>query len=226
MKKWDKIRNSIKNPTFIQDCIIKAEKGESNLNKQCLKIKGMSSNKVRHLLNNIVSKENSRYVEVGLNKGSTFISALSNNDPEIAIGIDNWTNHCTKETPGLFFNNKKRLLGSNKNIHIFEQDFRDVDLSELAPLNVYFYDGDHSKKSQMDAFKYMKKYLDDEFIVIIDDFNLHKVKEGTNKMLKKFIELEGYKITSKKRNAQTWWNGLYVGLLQKRVDKPVESLKL
>ena len=56
--------------------IERAEKHLSRLYEDVLQIDGMSSAKVRHFLNNLCSKPNTHYLEIGVWKGSTFLASL------------------------------------------------------------------------------------------------------------------------------------------------------
>jgi len=70
----------------VQFSIGAAEKGLSNLNENILNIHGMSSAKNRHFLNNICNFPYVNYLEIGCWKGSTFISALyENQNPYILL---------------------------------------------------------------------------------------------------------------------------------------------
>jgi len=53
--------------------------GDSKLNNDILMLNGMSSSKVRHLLNNLCALPEASYLEIGVWQGSTFISALYQN---------------------------------------------------------------------------------------------------------------------------------------------------
>src|SRR5688572_19504540 len=78
---------------YLNQCIENAERGESRLNPEILKINGMSSPKIRHLINNICSYPDfKRYLEVGTWRGSTLLSAANGNkNIELAVGIDDFS---------------------------------------------------------------------------------------------------------------------------------------
>jgi len=60
--------------------------------KEILDMVGMSSVAQRHLLNNLCSAWNSRYLEIGVWEAATFIAALAGNERNIksSLGIDWW----------------------------------------------------------------------------------------------------------------------------------------
>ena len=63
----------------IETALQNAENYISNIDKEILEMKGMSGIKTRHFYNNICSMQDSRYLEIGTWKGSSFCSAMSNN---------------------------------------------------------------------------------------------------------------------------------------------------
>jgi hypothetical protein len=63
----------------------------SKLTQEILALEGFSGTKTRHLYNSICSAPWAKYLEVGVWKGSTFVSALYNNTHCNATAIDNWS---------------------------------------------------------------------------------------------------------------------------------------
>jgi len=199
--------------------IHKAENGVSKLNADVLKIPGMSSSKVRHFLNNICSLSNSVYLEIGCWKGSTWISSLFGNQDcmKFAYAIDNWSEFGYQKN--IFEEHCNKFL-KNKKYDFFSHDAFTIDLQSLGkrPINIYFYDGNHSIDSQELAFTYFNEIFDDSFIAIVDDWNCMEVQEGTEKAFKKLnYEIIFEKILPADYNGDTrkWWNGLYVAVLRK-----------
>lgn len=202
----------------VKKCIADADNKRSKLTNEILQIKGMSSAKVRHLLNNLCSLPETCYLEIGVWQGSTFVSALYQNEQTIksATAIDNWSEYKTAKS--MFFKNTAQFLTPNA-FTFLEQDSFTVDLTKCEyPINIYFYDGNHSVESQRKAFTYFDPILADAFIAIVDDWVWNQVQEGTRQA---FNELE-YKIlfeaelpTVGGSDTQNWWNGLYVAVIQK-----------
>ncbi len=77
----------------VKQSIVRAENRNSKLNRAVLQISGMSSPKVRHLLNNLCSLPSTVYLEIGCWQGSTWIASLFGNEASIsaATAIDNWS---------------------------------------------------------------------------------------------------------------------------------------
>jgi hypothetical protein len=149
-------------------------------------------------------------------KGATFVAALFNNKFEYAIGIDNSSEFgdVTAEREA----NVDKFLVKN-NMELISDDCFTVNLSDKK-FNIYFYDGNHFYDSQKKAFTYFDSVLDDEFIAVVDDWNWDYVRKGT---LDAFSEL-GYiivgsweLISSKEGDPNSWWNGLGVFVIKKKV---------
>ena len=221
---------------IVKESIENAEKGFSKLTSPILELCGMSSPKVRHFLNNIVCST-SRYLEIGCWKGSTFVSAMHQNQPEIAFVIDDWREfnnpdyqcHFWPKYPyehpkSAFYNNIKQFLEPSNTIVVIEDDcFKvDIDLNKICNINTYFYDGSHFLETQYEALNYYYDALDNEFIFIADDWNFDNVKEGTQTAIKDLdLELlfEYIGHADYNRDIENWWNGLYISVLRKNKKK-------
>lgn len=87
------------------------------------------------------------------------------------------------------------------------------------------YDGNHTNESHYKALLHYYNCLDDVFIFIVDDWNWKDVRDGTINSIKKLnlkvLYEKEIRLTwdnSHTPNLQaknTWWNGIYVAILQK-----------
>lgn len=93
-----------------------------------------------------------------------------------------------------------------------------------SPINVYFYDGNHSVLSQELALCLFDSILTDTFIVVIDDWNDLKVQQGTINALQKLPYKVLLQITVTGPAGQRgpnghlmdgWSNGLFIAVIQK-----------
>ena len=90
----------------VRHSILSARKGVSKLltkhGQGVLGLDGMSNNNVRHLLNNICAAQGTRYMEIGVYKGSTLTSCLAGNEDEVdtAVGIDLWGDYASVMATG------------------------------------------------------------------------------------------------------------------------------
>lgn len=200
----------------IKQSIYNACLHHSKLDPEILQIEGMSSSKVRHLLNNICSLPGARYLEIGTWAGSTFISALYGNDLSYAIAIDNWSEFGGPLNE--FKQNCDRYLKTSQ-FDFYSQDCFQISKDLFKDkINIYFYDGHHSEEAQEQALTYFDDILDDLFILIVDDWNHPPAKSGTIKGLDKL----NYRIlyseelpASHNGDLQNWWNGIFIGLVKK-----------
>lgn len=210
--------NKQKNLTeHIQQSIVKAIGDKSKLNSEILLLKGMSSPRNRHLLNNILNTPNVNYLEIGVHKGSTFISALYQNKVNSAYAIDNWSEF-NDDNPKICF--LKNCDDYNIiNFAFLESDSFKLNLCSIKhKINIYFYDGEHSAESTCKALTYYYDILDEEFIFIVDDYDWVDVQKGVK------IGIESCKLNiiyERQLKADfcgdnnTWWNGLYISILKK-----------
>lgn len=178
-------------------------------------IEGRSNTRIRHLLSNLCSIPNTRYLEIGTWKGGTFIAALCNNQETIdyAVGIDNWSDGGRED----FERNCTTFLPRTRyNYEFYSEDCFAIDPNRIIkmPINVFFYSGDRSIGAQEKAFTYYNDVLDDVFIAVIDGWNFESVRSGTINAMNKLdyevlfeVALPGHKVL--------WWEGLYVAVIRK-----------
>jgi hypothetical protein len=211
-------------------------KDESN---QLLRLHGMSGYKYRHLLNNLCSREGITYAEVGTWKGSTFLSATYHNRNIRALTCDNWsefggpkdefmTNYTASSSwPG----NAEAWQTCSHGL--IDQDFRSVNMRGIAPIDIYFYDGPHSRKDQCDGILAAWDALAENCILLVDDWNWRKPRAGTWDALKAkdadirmhseiFTSAEGW-VSLKQGEQHTtrfesskWHNGVAIFVISKK----------
>jgi len=192
----------------------------------------MTSHLVRCLLNNICSFENCNYLEIGSWRGSSFQSAIFENNIT-ATCIDWWRNWDKdeklegKKSRDIFFRNLYETLKLEKNstykeLKIIDNDAFSVNTNELKKnVNVYFYDGDHSKEFQYKGFTYFNNILAKKCIIIVDDWNSKDVRDGTFAVFKelKYKIIKQWELPGQNgnwsANSGLYWNGLYVCLINK-----------
>lgn len=186
---------------------------------------GMSSNMNRIILNEVV-KDNDRYLEVGVYRGSTFVCSLFGNNPHSAIAIDNFSqfNDQLEDNKSVFIANvKKHVPQLLSKIALIDRNCFDL-LTEHriripANINVYFYDGGHEALEQEAAVTYYDGTLADEFIYIVDDWNYEPARVGTRQAFAKLgtiVHREWEFFTNFNGDNGSWWNGFYIAVCEKR----------
>lgn len=159
------------------ESIYKSNKEISKIDQSILNIEGMSSPKVRHLMNNLCSFDDCNFLEVGTYMGSTLCSAAYLNKGSF-IGIDNFSEfhssidktalHRQDKIKDTLYNNIKNL--NQTNISFYENDFFTSGISTNFKINVFFYDGIHRYKYQYENLKVLKNSFDTYFIYLVDDY--------------------------------------------------------
>ena len=143
---------------------------------------GFCGRKHRLFFNNLVRAiANPRYLEIGIFRGATLCAAISNNKVK-ATGIDNWTEYGGQ--PNEFYANLIATRGADAIVSVVEQDFRTVDYAHIGKFNIIFYDGPHAEKDQYDGVAMTLPALDDQAILLVDDWNADHVRRGTMNALR------------------------------------------
>ena len=201
----------------VEDSLSKANNDDSGLTDEILDIEGMSGRKTRHFYNNLCSAPDVRYLEIGTWKGSTFCSAMYNNNIT-CLGIDNWSLFGGPKEE--FLQNFNKFRGDN-NAAFIEKSCWEVDVSAIGKFNIYMYDGKHTKNSQYQALNYYLPCLDDEFIFIVDDWNEGRVQHGTLDSIKDNNldityrkEIFSDRNPGAQRSDNAWHNGIGIFILQ------------
>ena len=192
-------------------------------------VPGLTSERVRHFLNNICSQEGAVYLEVGVYAGSTFCAAIENNDMVAAYANDNWSQpnlrpgrddislDLSDVTMDVFVSNLERFA-QNIDVSVIPGDSSNLSVDDFDhKVNIIFYDGDNNEDKMNEFFSKINSYTDDVFTLIIDDANIQSNVEVT----KNFINATGWKILYEREllndfeDSSMWWNGLYVVVLSK-----------
>jgi len=202
----------------VKKSIVLAEQGTSQLSAPVLAVPGFTSSKVKHLLNNLCTLTNALYFEIGVWKGATFTAALYNNQYSIkqAVAIDNWSGYINQTE----FENNCHTHLSNIPYQWHYHDSFTIDKTNLfnAPIDIYFYDGDHTADAQEKAFTYYDSCFASTFIAIVDDWNHEPARIGTRIAFEKL----GYTILFEREfpaayngDLAQWWNGLYIAVIRR-----------
>lgn len=195
-----------------------AANGCSKLTNEILEFPGMSGFKTRHFYNNICSMDNCRYLEIGTWHGSSSISAMYNNNLN-AIFIDNYS---------LFEGNKEIFLDAaekyktKSKYRLLDENCWNVNLAGLQTINTYLYDGPHEYEDHYNAIKYYYPLLEENCIVMIDDWSWEAVRNGTMDAFKDLntnIKFKYEIITEQphynEEGKKGWWNGIAIFVIGK-----------
>jgi hypothetical protein len=188
-------------------------------------IDGMSGVTYREFINYLVSfVGNARYLEIGSWAGSTACSAIYNNRVTITC-VDNWSEFGGPREQ--FFDNVGNNTTEQTNFTFYESDFRQLDYKTIGKHNIYLFDGPHKYNDQRDGVVKVVDALEDDYILIVDDYNWPEVRHGTAAG----IEQLGYNIIASIEIRTTeddshpkisgrfsnWHNGYYIAILSKNI---------
>ena len=198
----------------------------SKINQDILSLDGMTGVYTRHFYNNLLNFDDARYLEIGTWKGSSVCSAMYGNKAKV-VCIEHFGEGEQRGVREAFYENFNKFKGENDATFI-EQDSFTVDVSKLPfKFNIYMYDGNHEYDSHYRALSYYYDCLDDTFIYIVDDWNTKCIRDGTHDALKqlkfKILYEKEVRLTYNNQHTppeiahKTWWNGVYMAVLQKSV---------
>ena len=207
----------------VERSIERASALKSKINADVLAVPGMSSPKVRHLLNNLCNFDGCNYLEIGSWKGSTVIAAAFRNTGHFTA-IESFTKWRMRGGDAkLALTANQRRFRHDAPFTLHQMDAWRVNPTLLPPgVNVYFYDGDHRPKPTAKAFTHFDSVLAGTFVMVMDDWNRKGIRDATRAALRgRYRVLYERELFTPDRkndphvNPTSWWNGLYVALLQK-----------
>ena len=195
---------------------------------QGYEIQGITSNRVRHFLNNLCSYDDVVYLELGTLMGSTLFAATMNNDI-YNFAVDDYSDaECKPMTNNIHWNEvgnthemfqkyfEKYKTDKSTFLNSDILDLKEEDFKGKKP-NVVFYDASHDYVQQLNCLNHIAPFLADKFILVVDDANFDGVIESAIQFVKdnKYDLYFERKILSKIiENPHHWWNGLYVMVLE------------
>ena len=205
---------------------------KSNFVEEGYDVPGLSSNKVRHLLNNLCKSldgESVVYADLGCYVGSTLWAAMMGNDVK-AYAIDNYSQEniapARDDIPWEEIENPiekfqeyaEKYIGENAVLFKDKDIFELVKLDERFPPEVIFYDADHDPNATYQNLSQFYQFATDPFTLVVDDCNFDGVMAAVDKLCKdrKFAVLYKKVLRSQEiEDSMGWWNGVAVMVIGK-----------
>lgn len=199
--------------------------------KHLVDVPGMSSPKLCNLLNGLVARmdDDERYLEIGVWRGRTLLSAAYGNQGRLCIGCDKF--RLFGRYTGFGYRARRALRAhldeSRPNrATIWFYDMRSSAFFKrqaLGPVGVYFYDGDHSYRGTRQSIAAGARWLSPRAAVLVDDWNVPHIRKAT---LDGFQDA-GVRILWQRElpgdhTEHTWWNGVGAFYVQ-RAASPAGS---
>ena len=229
-------RTMDKDIELVLNSIDKAVRRESKFVEEGYDIPGLSSNIVRHFLNNLCSKEDAVYMELGVHAGSTFVAATMGHEIT-SFAIDDYSEQnispfreddvqsegrVTLGHKGYQMSNPKNtiLRALRPNQHFYAKSIQDLKFPMFhgKKANIIFYDADHEPQATYDNLTYLYTVMDEQFIIVVDDANFMGVVEAVNIWVKENdikVMFDRKILTSIPEDPNNWWNGIHVMVCRK-----------
>jgi len=204
----------------LESCFEKAQRLESKISQDIIDMEGMTGLMTRHFYNNLLNIEDARYLEIGVWKGSSSCAAMYGNKAIVNL-IEDFSGFGSPRRECLG-NLEKYGVGNEWWLH--ECCCFKIDIRILGKSNIYLFDADHSENSTRLGITYYLAALDDTFILVMDDWNMGEVRNGTEMgiiennldiLWSKEIRLtDDNSHTPAAEAAATWHNGIAVFILK------------
>jgi hypothetical protein len=223
---------------WVRASLEQADNERSKIGERERDIYGLSSLRVKCLLNNLCAVDNINYLEIGVYKGSTLLSALLGNNKTKALGIDHFRYDDREPkkwaAEGQIWENVKSHLYSNlerykdpdsgvntTNISIIEKDFRDIEWTKQPKFDLCFFDVHPINAELYDSFfDKTLMALSPEAVVVFSNFSneahakelLTALERHSDKVT---VQWKEQRISSGLSDATNYYSGiLVVGLKQ------------
>ena len=183
----------------------------SKLPQNILDINGFSGTKTRHLYNNICSIDGISYLQVGVFEASSPVSAMYGNNITATLIENEGKTHLVKDI-NMYVNNKYTFINKH---------FMNVDVSTIPKADVFIYDGKTFLSEAKNAITHYYNALNKYAIIIVDDWNWVKVREGVESSFKKLKTkiLFRYAVFTEEPHylvgKDNYWNGFSIFVIEK-----------
>ena len=168
------------------------------------------------------------YLEVGTWQGRSLIAAMHGNAPRPTFGCDDFSESYMNRKLDLharFLRNIRRH-GLERDVTFYKEPFQTIFTKEKLPIPIglYFYDAAHDEQHQYLGIKLVEPFLNDEALVIVDDWRFAPdsqsyAKAGTQRAVAE--SSHGWRLLHElpaRRNCDRamWWNGVAVYAFHKK----------
>ena len=181
-------------------------------------VDGMSCENVRFLINELVRRfaPNGVYLEVGMYRGCSILSAALFNQGRRCIGIDSFSEFDEDGTNHEVLKTNLAKFGNPSNIEYHNLDYREAIGRIFAQepdlkVDVYYYDGEHTYEQQVAGLEIILPHLSERCAILVDDLNWEHVERANTDFLRAHPEFESaFKIKARGCGTDDWWHGFEV----------------
>jgi len=227
---------------FIDAALELSDSGISKISEREREIFGLSSDRLRSLLNNLCSKPDTNYLELGVYKGATLVSALYGNPGAKAIGVENyryderepkkwaaegtiWENIKSQLHDNLRRYNDPDMSVNTTSITLLEDSFEEIDWTKQPKSDVCFFDINPVTAQQYDIFfTEVLKGLKTESLVVFtnysNDKNANELEAALQKHSDKLsINWKRKRISSGLSDSTQYYSGILILGIKKTIAK-------
>ena len=203
----------------------------SNFKPDGYNVLGLSSNKVRHFLNNLCSERGTIYADVGCYTGSTLFAALMGNQSVKAYAIDDFSEGCirpknknlfdkyTIDNPiDEFIQNAEKYFNTDCSVGFCVKPILQMEFNPEFKPNVIFYDAE-IEDNMIPNLEHIHNQAADSYILVVDDANFNGAVDNAKEFLKgKDVVYDRIIRTEIVEDEKDWWNGLYIAVIEKMIN--------
>lgn len=226
MKKQDRTMNPLVQRVI--NAIDAAVDNNSNFNPVGYDVIGLSSNTVRHFLNNLCNKPGTVYVDAGCYMGSTLFAAMMGNEIK-AYAIDDYSDDVVKpmrrdlhknfdiENPvEQFVANYNKWNNEKSAVGLVTRPIQEIEFNPQYRPQVVFYDATNHEEDMIANLQHIHENADSSYVLVVDDANFDGVVDATDKFAEdKTVVFKRMMATANIEDAGDWWNGLYILVIEK-----------
>ena len=233
------------NHEWVKASLEMADNERSKLSEREREIHGLSSTRLRCLINNLCAAEKCSYLEIGAYTGSTLIAAARGNTVNV-VGVDSFLyddREANKWAPeGFIWDNMKSQLEANINtyrlqpdvvngedISIIQSDFKTAELPKNT-FSVCFFDVSPVNYESYDAFfeNVLPALTQSSVVVFSQQSNNDHAKQLNEALIKHETKVNSQfsevRISGTNADATKYYSGIRVlGFIKKAVAAPVKA---
>lgn len=234
------------NLAWVKAALELADNERSKITEREKELYGLTSVRLKAFLNNLCAKDNINYLEIGVYKGSTLLSALLGNEKTKAVGIENFKyddREPKKWAPedGIWENMKSQLYSNidrykdpdsgvnTDNITIIENSFEKADLSKLPKFDVCFFDVSPVNENTYDAFvENIIPSMAPESVVVFSNYSNETHAAEIQNMFDKHSDKikmtwSDYRVSGGLSDSTKYYSGILVAGIKREVKKVTKT---
>lgn len=228
---------------FIDAALELSDAGVSKISERERELFGLSSTRLRSLLNNLCSKPDTNYLELGVYKGATLISAMFGNPGAKAVGVDNFKydeREPKKWAPndGMWENVRSHLTENLKrytdpdmsvnvaNVTLIEDSFENIDWQKQPKSDICYFDINPATEKEYDAFfTSVIKSLKTESLIMFSNYSNEKNAKDLDKALERHadkitINWKRHRISGGLSDSTQYYSGILILGVKRTIAKP------